>query len=98
MLNLLHREGFPTVIQAYGSSTTSERELPSRPSQASKQPGRCRLQPPVALRSTFNVVPMSTIAAGVTATYSVSVELDPSATNPHQGLAASVPLTWSIAE
>jgi hypothetical protein len=52
----------------------------------------------VALRSTFNVVPMSTIAAGVTATYSVSVELDPSATNPHQGLAASVPLTWSIAE
>jgi hypothetical protein len=48
--------------------------------------------------STFNAVPMSTIAAGVTATYSVSVQLDSSATSADQSLTATVPLTWSIAQ
>jgi hypothetical protein len=41
---------------------------------------------------------MSTLAAGATATYKVSVQLDSSATNANQGLAATVPLTWSIAQ
>jgi hypothetical protein len=48
--------------------------------------------------STFNAVPMSSLAAGATASYSVSVQLDTSATNADQGLAATVPLTWSIAQ
>jgi hypothetical protein len=41
---------------------------------------------------------MSTIAAGVTAPFSVRAELDPSTANADHGFAASVPLTWSIAQ
>jgi hypothetical protein len=41
---------------------------------------------------------MPTIAAAATAPYSVNVVLDPSAANADQGLTASVPLTWSIAQ
>ena len=45
---------------------------------------------------TFNTTPMSALAAGASATYVVSVELDPSATNADQGLTATEPFTWSI--
>ncbi len=48
--------------------------------------------------STFNAVPLTTLNAGATATYVVSVQLDGSATNADQGLAATVPFTWSISQ
>jgi hypothetical protein len=48
--------------------------------------------------TTFNAVPMSTLAAGASATYVVTTELDTSATNADQGLTATVPFTWSISQ
>ena len=41
---------------------------------------------------------MSPLAAGPTATYVITVELDPGATNADQGLTATIPLTWSITQ
>lgn len=46
--------------------------------------------------TTFNAVPLSTLAAGASATYVVTVALDASATNIDQGLTATEPFTWSI--
>jgi len=48
--------------------------------------------------STFNAVPLSTLAAGASATYVVNVQLDSTATNADQGLTATVPFTWSISQ
>lgn len=48
--------------------------------------------------STFGAVPLSTLAAGTSATYVVTAELDASATNADQGLTATVPFTWSISQ
>jgi hypothetical protein len=48
--------------------------------------------------STFNAVPLTTLAAGSSATYVVSVQLDSTATNADQGLTATVPFTWSISQ
>jgi hypothetical protein len=48
--------------------------------------------------STFTAVPMSTLAAGASATYVITVQLDTTATNGDQGLTATVPLTWSITQ
>jgi hypothetical protein len=42
--------------------------------------------------------PMSSLTAGASATYVVSVQLDPSATNADQGLTATMPFTWSISQ
>ena len=39
---------------------------------------------------------MSTLAAGASASYVITVQLDSSATNADQGLTATIPLTWSI--
>jgi hypothetical protein len=39
---------------------------------------------------------LSTLAVGASATYSITVRLDRSATNADQGLTASLPLTWNI--
>jgi hypothetical protein len=47
---------------------------------------------------TFGAVPLSTLAAGGTASYVVTVELDSTATNADQGLTATVPFTWSISQ
>ena len=41
---------------------------------------------------------MSALAAGVSATYVITVQLDAGATNADQGLTATIPLTWSIAQ
>ena len=48
--------------------------------------------------TTFGTVPMSALAAGASATYVITVQLDASATNADQGLAATMPLTWSITQ
>jgi hypothetical protein len=41
---------------------------------------------------------LSPLAAGASATYVITLQLAPSATNADQGLAASLPLTWSVGE
>jgi hypothetical protein len=41
---------------------------------------------------------LSPLAAGASATYVISVEVDPAATNADQGLTATIPLTWSITQ
>jgi hypothetical protein len=48
--------------------------------------------------TTFNAVPLTTLAAGASATYVVNVQLDATATNADQGLTATVPFTWSISQ
>jgi hypothetical protein len=48
--------------------------------------------------TTFNAVPLSTLAAGASATYVVTVQLDSTATNADQGLTATEPITWSISQ
>jgi hypothetical protein len=46
----------------------------------------------------FYVPPLSSLAAGATATYQVNVQVDSSATNADQGLAATVPFSWAISQ
>jgi hypothetical protein len=49
--------------------------------------------------TTFNAVPLSVLAAGASATYAVTTQLDSGvATNADQGLTATVPFTWSISQ
>ena len=48
--------------------------------------------------TTFGTVPMSPLAAGGVATYVITVQLDTSATNADQGLAATIPFTWTITQ
>jgi hypothetical protein len=46
---------------------------------------------------TFSTTPMSALAAGASATYVVSVQLDgTAASNADQGLTATIPFTWAI--
>ncbi len=52
----------------------------------------------LATAATFNTTPMSALAAGASATYVVTVQLDAGATNADQGLTATVPFTWSISQ
>jgi hypothetical protein len=41
---------------------------------------------------------LSTLAAGASTTYVVTVQLEATATNADQGLTATVPLTWVISQ
>jgi hypothetical protein len=41
---------------------------------------------------------LSALAAGASASYTITVQLDTSATNADQGLTATIPLTWSITQ
>jgi hypothetical protein len=47
---------------------------------------------------TLSTPVLSALAAGGSATYVISVQLDASATNADQGLTATIPLTWSITQ
>jgi hypothetical protein len=47
---------------------------------------------------TLSTPALSALAAGATATYLITVQLDATATNADQGLTASIPLTWSITQ
>jgi hypothetical protein len=51
-----------------------------------------------SMASADYTTPMSPLAAGASATYTFTVELDPGATNADQGLTATIPLTWSITQ
>jgi hypothetical protein len=48
--------------------------------------------------TTFGTTPMSALAAGASATYVITIQLDASATNADQGLTASIPMTWAITQ
>jgi hypothetical protein len=52
----------------------------------------------LATAASFGTTPMSALAAGASATYEVSAQLDSSATNADQGLTATIPFTWSISQ
>ncbi len=47
---------------------------------------------------TFSTPALSALAAGGSATYVITVQLDGGATNADQGLTATIPLTWSITQ
>ena len=47
---------------------------------------------------TFSTPALSPLAAGGSATYVITVQLDAGATNADQGLTATIPLTWSITQ
>lgn len=47
---------------------------------------------------TFTTPAMTPLAAGTSATYVITVQLDAGATNADQGLSATIPLTWSITQ
>jgi hypothetical protein len=67
------------------------------PSQATVCPGLSNTYTLASLANqTFGTTPMSALAAGASATYVVSVQLDPTATNADQGLTATEPFTWAI--
>jgi hypothetical protein len=48
--------------------------------------------------TTFSAVPLTALGVGSSATYVVTVQLDTSATKADQGLTATEPFTWSIAQ
>ena len=69
------------------------------PTQAAACPALSNTSTLAGLASTtFNAVPLTTLAAGASATYVVNVQLDATATNADQGLTATVPFTWSISQ
>lgn len=47
---------------------------------------------------TLSTPALSALAAGGSATYVITVQLDAGATNADQGLSATIPLTWSISQ
>jgi hypothetical protein len=82
-----------------GNSTTGATDKCVYPTQAAVCPALSNTNTLAGLASqTFNSVPLSSLAAGGTASYVVNVELDSTATNADQGLAATVPFTWSISQ
>ena len=70
------------------------------PDPGSGVPGAVEHQQPVPLAGqTYNAVPLTVLAAGASATYVVTDQLDSGvATNADQGLTATLPFTWSIAQ
>jgi hypothetical protein len=70
------------------------------PSQAAACPALSNTYNLSTLASTtFNAVPLTVLAAGASATYVVTDQLDSGvATNADQGLTATLPFTWSISQ
>jgi len=83
------------------NSTTGATDKCVYPTQAAVCPALANTSNLALLASqTFNAVPLSLpIPAGATAIYVVTVQLDNGvATNADQGLTATLPFTWSIAQ
>ncbi len=82
-----------------GNTTTGAADKCVFPTQAAACPGLSNTNTLAGLASqSFSAVPLSTLAAGASATYVVNVELDSTATNIDQGLTATVPFTWTISQ
>ena len=80
------------------NTTTGATDKCVYPTQAAACPALSNTYTLATLASqTFNTTPMSALAAGATATYVVTAQLDSTAaTNADQGLTATLPFTWSI--
>jgi hypothetical protein len=52
----------------------------------------------LASLATAGTVSLSAMAAAASDVYGITVQLDPAATNDDQGLAATLPMTWSLAQ
>lgn len=82
-----------------GNTTAGATDKCVFPTQAAACPALSNANTLTGLASTtFNAVPLTTLAAGASATYVVNVQLDAAATNADQGLTATVPFTWSISQ
>jgi hypothetical protein len=90
--------GFCNVVDVTIANTTSgATDKCVYPTQAAACPALSNTYTLGALEDlTFTATTMSPIAAGASATYVITDELDSSATNADQGLTATVPFTWSI--
>ena len=81
------------------NTTTGAADKCVYPTQAAACPALSSTNTLAGLQNqTFTAVPLSVLAAGGTATYVVTDQLDSTATNADQGLAATVPFTWSISQ
>ncbi|MGO9027639.1 MAG: hypothetical protein ACLQOZ_03280 [Acidimicrobiales bacterium] len=81
------------------NTTTGATDKCVYPTQAAACPALSSANTLSGLASTtFNAVPLTTLAAGASATYVVTVQLDTTATNIDQGLTATEPFTWSISQ
>ena len=82
------------------NTTTGATDKCVYPSQAAACPALSNTYNLSTLASTtFNAVPLTVLAAGASATYVVTDQLDSGvATNADQGLTATLPFTWSIAQ
>jgi hypothetical protein len=83
-----------------GNSTTGATDKCVYPTQAAACPALSNTYNLATFASTtFNAVPLTVLAAGASATYVVTVQLDSTAANnADQGLTATVPFTWSISQ
>jgi hypothetical protein len=81
------------------NTTTGATDKCVYPTQAGTCPSLSSTYTLASLASqTFNTTPLSIPVSGTNATYVISVQLDSSATNADQGLAATLPFTWSISQ
>jgi hypothetical protein len=82
------------------NTTTGATDKCVYPSQAAACPALSNTYNLSTLASTtFNAVPLTVLAAGASATYAVTDQLDSGvATNADQGLTATLPFTWSISQ
>jgi hypothetical protein len=80
------------------NTTTGATDKCVYPTQAAACPAPSNTYTLASLTNqTFSTTPMSALAAGASATYVVTVQLDSTAaTNADQGLTATLPFTWSI--
>lgn len=81
------------------NTTTGATDKCVFPTQATACPALSSTNTLATLASqAFSTTPMSALAAGASATYVVSAQLDALATNADQGLTATMPFTWSISQ
>ena len=81
------------------NTTTGATDKCVYPTQTAVCPALSNTYNLTSLASTTFTTPMSALAAGASATYVITVQLDSTAaTNADQGLTATVPLTWSITQ
>jgi hypothetical protein len=82
-----------------GNSTSGATDKCVYPSQSAACPLLSNTNTLSGLASqSFSAIPLTTLAAGASATYVVNVELDTTATNADQGLTATLPFTWTISQ
>jgi hypothetical protein len=92
--------GFCAKVDVTVANTTAgATDLCVYPTQAASCPAPSSADTLASLASqTLSTPALSALAAGGSATYVITVQLDAGATNADQGLTATIPLTWSITQ